>query len=98
MLKKAFLIACVSVLLSLVIGRLSPSPPVHEAYAQDKARYTVAEYQGMVAVFRIPENRPIQVLYSYVDALPKDMADSIRQGVPVHDEKQLVRLLESLSS
>jgi len=98
MLKKAFIAACVAVLLSLVLSRLSLFPSLRKEYTPDSVKYTISEYRGMVAVFRREEKRPIQILYAYVSALPLDLVRQLKTGIPVHNERELVKTLERFSS
>jgi|GEM_PF-4917834 len=98
MLKKAFIVACAAVLLSLVLSRLSLFPSLRREYTPDPVKYTISEYRGMVAVFRREENRPFQILYSYVKSLPADLAKKLERGISVRSERELVKMLEKLSS
>lgn len=65
---------------------------------QPPPMYTIGEWEGQVAVFERDQPFPKQVFDSFVDALPQEQQQQVRQGIPVEDETQLSLLLEDLTS
>lgn len=59
--------------------------------------YLVKAYQGKVAVFRFGEEVPLEVRDSHVDQFPEADRDLLKQGIPVHSEEELQRILEDYS-
>ena len=60
--------------------------------------YVIGEWEGQVAVFENDQPFPKQVFDSFVEALPPEQQQQVRQGIPVEDETQLSLLLEDLTS
>lgn len=56
--------------------------------------YTIGEWQGQVAVFEGDQHFPRQVFDVYVEALPPELQQQVRQGVPAETDAQLSVLLE----
>ena len=56
--------------------------------------YTIGEWQGQVAVFEGDQRFPRQVFDVYVEALPPELQQQVRQGVPAENDAQLSVLLE----
>ena len=67
--------------------------PVEGRYSRPPA-YTIGEWEGQVAVFEGDQPFPRQVFDVYVEALPPEIRQRIRQGVPAEDDAQLSVLLE----
>ena len=67
--------------------------PAEGRYARPPA-YTIREWQGQVAVFEGDQPFPRQVFDVYVEALPPEIQQRVRQGVPAEDEARLSVLLE----
>lgn len=60
----------------------------------DTARYTIGEWEGRLAVFEGSHAYPRQVFEVYVDALPEELRQRVKAGVPARDDAQLSVLLE----
>ena len=58
------------------------------------ARYTIGEWEGRLAVFEGGSPQPRQVFEVYVDALPEELRQRVKEGVPARDDTQLSVLLE----
>ncbi len=58
------------------------------------AAYTIGEWEGQVAVFEGDQPFPRQVFDVYVETLPPEQQQQVRQGVPAEDETRLSVLLE----
>ena len=56
--------------------------------------YTIGEWQGQVAVFEGDQHFPRQVFDVYVETLPPELQQQVRQGVPAETDAQLSVLLE----
>jgi len=56
--------------------------------------YTIGEWEGQVAVFEGEQTFPRQVFDVYVEALPPELQQQVRQGVPAENDAQLSVLLE----
>lgn len=58
------------------------------------ARYTIGEWEGRLAVFEGANPQPRQIFEVYVDALPEELRQQVKAGVPARDDAQLSVLLE----
>lgn len=56
--------------------------------------YTIGEWEGQVAVFEGDQSFPRQVFDVYVETLPAELQQQVRQGVPADSDAQLSVLLE----
>lgn len=56
--------------------------------------YTIGEWEGQVAVFEGAQTFPRQVFDVYVETLPQEQQQQVRQGVPAENDAQLSVLLE----
>lgn len=56
--------------------------------------YTIGVWEGQVAVFEGEQTFPRQVYDVYVEALPPELQQQIRRGVPAESDAQLSVLLE----
>ena len=56
--------------------------------------YTIAAWEGKVAVFEGDQPFPRQVFDVYVEALPAEQRQQVQQGVAAEDDTQLSVLLE----
>lgn len=59
-----------------------------------RAAYTIGEWEGQVAVFEGDQPFPRQVFDVYVETLPPEQQQQVRQGVPAEDDARLSVLLE----
>ena len=60
--------------------------------------YTIGEWEGQVAVFEGAQTFPRQVFDVYVETLPQEQQQQVRQGVPAENDAQLSVLLEDYTS
>lgn len=65
-----------------------------EGRSSRPAAYTIREWEGQVAVFERDQPFPRQVFDVYVETLPPEIQQQVRQGVPAEDEARLSVLLE----
>lgn len=57
-------------------------------------QYTIGEWEGQLAVFEGSQPFPRQVFEVYVDALPEELREQLKLGVPAENDAQLSVLLE----
>ncbi len=60
--------------------------------------YIVREYNGMVAVFYKGQDKPFKITDRYVQALPQQDINDLKQGITVDNDESLRKLLEDLCS
>lgn len=79
-----------AVLLFVIFRFLLPA----DGEQTEPARYTIGEWEGRLAVFEGEQLYPRQVFEVYVDALPEELREQVKAGVPARDDTQLSVLLE----
>lgn len=62
-----------------------------------EAGYLIGEYEGSVAVFRLGEDVPFQVLETPLSMLPEEDRRLLREGIQVETEEALASILEDYS-
>lgn len=75
--------------------------PIKEEKMQNEAHttvYTVADYQGKIAVFKNSEKMPFEIYDSYVFSLPEEDRERLRSGIQTESESELQRIIEDYTS
>lgn len=60
--------------------------------------YIIGEYDGKVAVFKENEDSPVEIFNSYTNMLPLEDAQALKNGIKVHSEDELNRIIEDYIS
>lgn len=60
--------------------------------------YLLGEWEGSVALFEPGGSEPLRVYDAAVAALPAEVRERLRQGIPLYDEEERDRLLEDYTS
>ncbi len=79
-----------AVLLFVIFQFLLPA----DGEVAETPRYTIGEWEGRLAVFEGKDPQPRQIFEVYVDALPEELRQRVKEGVPARDDTQLSVLLE----
>lgn len=94
-----FAVICISVLGTLFVtlnndldGKVIENPYLASDY------YTVAEYQGKIAVFKNNENVPIDIYDTYVSTLPQHDRTLLEEGIRIETTEELQKLIEDYTS
>lgn len=66
--------------------------------AEAKDYYTVAEYDGKIAVFKNEENIPLEIFDSYAAVLPEADRELLRNGIRVNSTEELQKIIEDYTS
>ena len=96
----SILIAAVIVLcaLSQSIQNKRAAAKTEESSTLPQVDYVLGEYEGYLAVFRVEQQKPYQVLQMPVQLLPEEDQGAIEAGIHVQTEQELRRLLEDFAS
>lgn len=70
--------------------------PRREAQTADS--YTVAEYDGKIAVFKNGEVVPFEIYDSYVETLPEHDREILRKGIKTKSAAELQKIIEDYTS
>lgn len=60
--------------------------------------YTIAEYQGKIAVFKNGENVPMDIYNVYVSTLPQHDKTLLEQGIKIETPEELQKIIEDYTS
>ncbi len=60
--------------------------------------YIIGEYNGKVAVYKYGEMNPEEVFEVYIDSLPKNDQELLRRGIEIHNQAELLKLIEDYTS
>jgi hypothetical protein len=110
----AGLLLCAAVLIALIrsnkrIVESEPSPGLTTAAATQETTtdtagttaaqtYIIGAWEDKLAVFIPPDTAPYQLFDIYLDTLPMEEQQKIREGIIVNDERTLASLLEDYTS
>ena len=72
----------------------SDVPAARSSEAPADPLWTLGVFRGRVARFRPHEAMPAEVYDLFVAALPAEQQQRLAEGIPVHSEEELWRLLE----
>ena len=60
--------------------------------------YIIGEYDGKVAIFKENDDSPVEIFNSYTNMLPLEDAQALKNGIKVHSEDELNRIIEDYIS
>ncbi len=63
-----------------------------------KSYYTVAEYQGKIAVFKNGGSIPFEIYDSYVETLPDHDRELLKNGIRADSTDELQKIIEDYTS
>lgn len=72
--------------------------PKENKYIQKNDYYTIAEYQGKIAVFINEEPIPIDIYETYVYSLPEHDREALSKGIRVENVEELQKIIEDYTS
>lgn len=98
--KAIFTFVCIVTLLSLFISVYLGKRTATSENDNNKAPsyYTVAEYQGKVAVFMENEKIPIEIFDAYAESFPEHDRKLLRDGIRANSAEELQKIIEDYTS
>lgn len=98
--KAVFFVISIVALVSLFISanRERGAKPSENENPSNAVYYTVAEYQGKVAVFKNSDKIPFEIFESYVESFPEHDRERLRDGIKTSSEAELQKIIEDYTS
>ncbi|MGN0570148.1 MAG: hypothetical protein ACI4N4_06565 [Candidatus Fimenecus sp.] len=94
----ALLFAFSALILTLSLVTKEPSEKGKVQNTTSATVYTVADYQGKIAVFKNREKTPFEIYDSYVYSLPKEDRERLKSGIQTESESELQKIIEDYTS
>lgn len=98
--KAVFFVISIVALIFLFIsaGQERGSEPSESEAPPNAVYYTVAEYQGKVAVFKNSDKIPFEIFEAYVESFPEHDRERLRSGIKTSSEAELQKIIEDYTS
>lgn len=92
--KRVYLLIIPSVFLAVVIGFAVVLGLFSNNAKATQPTYVLKEYSGKVALFTENSTTPYEIYDIYIESLPNSDREKLENGITLHNETQLNRLLE----
>lgn len=89
---------CVVAALFMILNRDIENEVRENPYTPRSDYYTVAEYQGKIAVFKNADTIPLEVYDSYVSYLPEHDRQLLKEGIRADSPGELQKIIEDYTS
>ena len=63
-----------------------------------KTEYILSVYDGRIAVFEVPDTKPVEFFDVYVSSLPYSEQTALENGIKAESRAELQRLIEDYTS
>ncbi|MGN0539696.1 MAG: hypothetical protein ACI4KI_07580 [Candidatus Fimenecus sp.] len=94
----ALLCAFSALILTLSFVNTEPNEEEKMQNTASATVYTVADYQGKIAVFKNREKTPFEIYDSYVSSLPEEDRELLKNGIQTESESELQKIIEDYTS
>lgn len=97
-------IACVLVMLLVIItvSFISISEkPTHSnirSSTQITPKYTLTDYKGKVALFKVGFAMPVEIYDVYISSLPIEEQERVKKGITAQSDEEVIKLIEAYTS
>ncbi len=89
---------CVLAGLFMVLNRDIENDVIENPYTPRNDYYTVAEYQGKIAVFKNTDTIPFDVYDTYIEYLPEHDRLLLKEGIRADSPGELQKIIEDYTS
>lgn len=89
---------CVIAGLFMALNRDIENKVIENPYTPRNDYYTVAEYQGKIAVFKNTDTIPLDVYDTYVSEFPEHDRQLLKEGIRADNPGELQKIIEDYTS